>query len=86
MFLVKKDQSQFVAYHALQALVYQAITGVIAMVLIMFLLIITLGLCFPVVFLAFIPCIGGIMWGLKANQGEWTGYPLIETIGRPEGI
>ena len=86
IFLIKKDESPFVAYHALQALVYQAITSVIAMILVMGLMIITFGLCFPAVFLAFVPWIGGVMWALKANKGEWAGYPLIESIGRPEGV
>lgn len=86
IFLIKKDQSPFVAYHALQALVYQAITSVVAMILVMFLMFVTFGLCFPAVILAFVPWIGGVMWALKANQGEWTGYPLIDSIGRPEGV
>ncbi len=86
VYLIKKDESPFVAYHAMQALVYQAITTVLAMVVVSFLMVITLGLCFPVIFLVFVPWIGGILWGIKANQGEWTGYPLIDQIGRPEGV
>jgi hypothetical protein len=24
-----------------------------------------------------------VMWALKANEGRWEGYPLIEQAGRP---
>jgi len=85
IFLVKKDESEYVAFHALQALVYQAVTMVVVMTVMTVVLLVTFGLCFPIIFIAFLPAIGGILYGIKANAGSWEGYPLIENLGRPEG-
>lgn len=82
LWAVKKDESKFIAYHALQAAIFQAITYPILIVLIIFLMIVTLGLCFPAPMLAMLPSVAGILWGLKANEGKWEGYPLIDSIGR----
>ncbi|MBN2799162.1 MAG: DUF4870 domain-containing protein [Deltaproteobacteria bacterium] len=82
LWAIKKDESPFVAYHAMQALVYQLITTTVVFFIIFFVMLITMGLCFPIVFVGFLPAIGGILYGLKANEGQWVGYPLIEGIGR----
>lgn len=90
IYFIKKDQSPYVAYHAMQALVFQI--GVVAFnIVIMFpvsivLGIITMGLCSWVGCLGFIPIFAAIPFALKANNGEWTGYPGISNIGRPPGV
>lgn len=96
IWVLKKDSSPFIAYHAIQALVAQVIFGVsisiLFTVLNVFMTIfatITFGfgaLCYPLVCVAFLPVFGGIPWALKAKAGEWTGYPLIAGIGRPAGM
>lgn len=78
IWLIKKDQSPFVAYHALQATVFHGI----ALVLTMIVSSITCGFGSPVAFLFWVVAI----WiGLQANDGKWKGYPALESIGRPEG-
>lgn len=73
--MVAKSDSTFVRYHATQALVYQAITvGIVVVIAVC-----TFGMG---AFVAFLPWIGGILLALKANQGEWVGYPMIENIGK----
>ena len=86
LWLMKKDQSPFVAYHALQALIFQLAGYVIVSVVVTVLVTVTFGLCFPAFILYFAPAVGGIMWGLKANKGSWEGYPLIAQMGRPDGV
>lgn len=67
LWLLKKDQSRFVAYHALQALVFQIIAWAISGV--------TCGIGMVLFVLP-------ILLAIKANKGEWEGYPLIGGIGR----
>ena len=85
VYVVKKDQSPFVAYHALQALVFQLGVFVVAMVATTGTAVITLGMC-PfgcVLYLAVFAC---IPFAIKANNGEWAGYPFLESVGRPPGL
>jgi uncharacterized membrane protein len=78
LMLVKAD-SAFIKYHAIQALVFQAVSSVIVFMIVFVGLMVTFGLCFPIVFVAFL-----LMLGLRANEGRWDGYPLIESLGRPQ--
>lgn len=78
LYLVKKDDP-FVQYHALQELVYQ-LAAWIALVIIGT---ITCGFGF---ILAPLLWIGSIVFALKANEGKWEGYPLLEGVGRPPGV
>ncbi len=100
LYLVKRD-SRFVAFHAIQALIWQAAFFALS--------IISTAVWFVVIFSSvlthpgpkppggsppwfFIPfaliwlvmmggwilgLILGIVYGIKANQGEWAGYPII---------
>jgi uncharacterized Tic20 family protein len=74
IWLIKKDQSKFVAYHAFQALIFQAaicIGYVIASVLTM----VVIGVfLYPV--LGIVSIIFGIMAAMAANKGEMYSYPL----------
>ena len=68
VYFIKKDSSRYVAYHAVQATVFQLITGLVGGA--------TGGVGFLLVVLS-------IMAALKANKGEWEDpYPLIGGIGR----
>lgn len=75
VYFIYKDKSRFVAYHAMQAFVCNAILWAVSGTFIG----ITCGFGFPIIF---VPYVLAIMWGLKANKGEWTGYPLIDGIGK----
>jgi uncharacterized membrane protein len=77
IWLIKKDQSKFVAFHAMQALFFH-----LALNVVMFVLGITviLALAAPIVW------IGGIVFavlaGLAANRGEWYELPVVGKIAR----
>ena len=68
IYLIKKDESRFVAYHAIQALIFQAIAWLIGGTVLC-----GLG--------TVVGWVVGVMWALKANDGMWKGYPLIEGLG-----
>ena len=68
VYFIKKDSSRFVAYHALQATIFQLITWAIGGA--------TCGVGFLLVILS-------ILAAIKANKGEWENpYPLIGGVGR----
>ncbi len=67
IYFIKKDSSRFVAYHAIQATLFQVITWALGGA--------TCGVGFLLVVLS-------IMVALKANKGEWDAYPLIGGVGR----
>lgn len=75
VYLIYKDKSKFVSYHAIQAFVAQgalwAVSGTIIGV--------TCGFGLPILL---VPYVLAVVWGLKANKGEWTGFPIIDAIGR----
>ncbi len=80
LWIVKKDQSPFVAFHALQALILHAVvtigyflSGVLFVVIIGF---VTL----PV--FALLGLIFSILAGLAANRGEWYSIPVVGPIAR----
>ena len=92
IYLIKKDQSKFVAYHALQALAWQI--GYTACLFVgIFLCIVGTIVTnphgpngFPVFFVfvwllamggGFLNLILGIVYTIKAYQGEWSSYPII---------
>ena len=69
IYLIKKDQSAFVRYHALQSVIWHLIAYVIGGM-------ICIGTPIGWVF--------AVMWALKANSGEWAGYPVIASLGSDE--
>jgi uncharacterized Tic20 family protein len=92
IYLIKKDQSPFIAYHALQALIYQSAVIVVSMLAYFAFMIfttITMGLgaiCFPVMCVFLVFPFGAIPFAMKANNGEWAGYPMMSGVGRPSGV
>lgn len=67
IYVFKKDESRFLAYHAVQAGIFQLIVALAGTV--------TCGVGFVLLVLP-------IWVGLKAHKGEWAGYPLIDGFGR----
>jgi uncharacterized protein len=100
IYIVKRE-SRFVAFHAAQALIWQGIYFVVAMVGMVAWFVLLFGtfamhansgpskgppvaifLIFPLIWLFFmtgwlVTFILGIVYGIKANQGEWAAYPII---------
>jgi len=75
IFLIYKDKSKFVAFHALQSLIFQLVVGLIVLA-------ITAVSCFllaiPAILIGMaVSIIGAIVVGIQANNGEWSEYPLI---------
>ena len=69
VYLIKKDESRYVGYHAIQAIAWQAAIYIIGTI--------TCGF-------GLIGLLGSIYMALKANSGEWTGYPLLSGVGRDD--
>lgn len=82
LWLLKKDQSKFVACHAFQALLLHAavVLGYIASGLLVFVLI---GfITYPAFFL--LGLVFSILAGLAANRGEWYDIPILGKIARQQ--
>ncbi len=80
LWLIKKDQSKFVAYHALQALLLHAavtIGYILSSVLVVFLIGFITGPAFWILGLVF-----SILAGMAANNGDWYEIPIIGKIAR----
>jgi len=81
IYAVKANESKFVAYHAMQASIFVGAWTV---------LIITLYLCtcgfgiFLVLPLLPVVIIAQVYMAMKANEGEWRGYPGMAHFGLPE--
>ena len=67
VYLIKKDQSRFVAYHAMQAVVWQLAVYIVSGF--------TCGI-------GLIGLVGSIWLAMQANKGVWEGYPLLSSVGR----
>lgn len=77
VYLVKKDSSRFVAFHALQALVLQ-IALIIAGIVFGIAGIITLGLTWLLLgVLVILAIVFEIIAAIKANEGEWYKLPIV---------
>lgn len=82
LWLVKKDQSKFVAFHALQALILHAVV-VVGYILSSFLVIVLIGfLTYPAFFI--IGLVYSILAGLAANRGDWYEIPVIGKLARQQ--
>lgn len=80
LYLVKKDQSKFVAYHAMQALIFHVailigymISGALTVVLVGFLLLPVVGI---------LSLVFSIIAALAAYRGEWYEIPLVGKYAR----
>jgi uncharacterized Tic20 family protein len=92
IYLVKKDQSKFVAYHALQCLAWHV--GYMVFMFVGVFLTIALTIAtgahgshgFPIFFIFFwmlavgmglLNMVLSIVYAIKSYNGEWSGYPII---------
>ena len=82
IYFMKKDQSKFVAYHAMQALIFHIamlvgyiIGGALTMVLIGFLLLPVVGI---------LSLVYSIIAALAANKGEWYEIPVVGKYARQQ--
>ena len=82
IYLIKKDQSKFVAFHAMQSMAFFGATliayfiaGALTLVLVGFLL-------FPLIFI--LTLVYGILAALAANRGEWYEIPVVGKFARQQ--
>jgi len=82
LWLVKKDQSKFIAFHSLQALLLHGVV-VVGYILSSFLVILLIGLLtYPAFFV--LGLVFSILAGLAANRGEWYEIPVIGAFARQQ--
>ena len=80
LWVLKKDQSKFVAFHAMQALFLHAIV-VLGYILSAVLTFVLIGfLTYPAFFL--LGLVFSIIAGLAANRGEWYEIPILGPFTR----
>jgi uncharacterized membrane protein len=84
IYLIYKDKSKFVAFHALQQLYFMLALWLLAFVGMM-IFVTVVGI--PIAILIWIVCgVSAVAWpivaGLKANNGEWYEYPVVGKIAR----
>jgi uncharacterized membrane protein len=79
IYFMKKDESKFVAFHAMQCILFGAVAFVFVMIIVMPLAFVTCGVGSILVFL---PMVVDIMWMVKANKGEWADLPVIADWAR----
>ncbi len=82
LWVLKKDQSKFVAFHSLQALLLHAVV-VIGYILSGLLVFVLIGfVTYPAFFL--LGLVFSILAGLAANRGEWYDIPILGKIARQQ--
>jgi len=82
IYLVYRERSRFVAFHALQALYFQlALLVLWAIVIILTLITCGLGAIFAVVPIV-LNLVFVLMAAIRANNGEWYELPLVGAIAR----
>lgn len=82
LWLLKKDQSKFVAFHSLQALLQHAAV-VLGYILSSVLFIVVIGFITLPVFVV-LGLVFSILAGLAANRGEWYDIPVLGKIARQQ--
>jgi uncharacterized Tic20 family protein len=84
IYATKGKDSPFVLYHATQSLIFQLSLLAVVFVVVMPIAICTMGFGAVLVFPVQIGVIGGTIYmALKANEGQWVGYPLVSHFGLP---
>ena len=82
IWLIKKDQSKFVAYHGMQALLFHAVI-VVGYILSSFLAVFMIGfLTYPL--FGILSLVYSIIAGLAANKGEWYEIPFVGKFARQQ--
>jgi uncharacterized membrane protein len=81
VYLIKKDESPFVAFHALQSLLFGLVFAVFTAVIILPFSLCTFGIGAFSLFI-FVPIYLGyeLVAVLKANEGEWYQLPIVGAI------
>jgi len=84
IWVVKKDESSFVGYHAFQAMLFHGAFYVLMIIIAGPISIITCGIGLLGIFIVWpLQWVGAIVYAIKANDGKMAGYPLLEKYGRP---
>ena len=76
LFLVKREESPFVAFHALQALLLELVLSALMFVIVLVGVFLIFPLCFAPVVVVFAIVIN-ILGLLAAQRGEWACYPIF---------
>lgn len=87
LWFVYREKSSFVAFHALQQLLFQlaclaAFWIAVGVVTVLTFLVIGVFLWPLVALIPVVPFIWSIVAALKANVGEWYEYPVVGTLAR----
>ncbi|MBM3457820.1 MAG: DUF4870 domain-containing protein [Armatimonadetes bacterium] len=87
LWLVYREKNAFVAFHALQELLFQLVWLAIFWIAFLVALLLTFVLVglllWPVVaVVAFVPLVWAVVAALKANVGEWYEYPMVGRFAR----
>ncbi len=81
VWFIFKDKSAYIRYHAMQALLFQFFTLIVASA-ISALTAITCGVG-AVLYLVLIPMFFIPVWGAwRAYEGDWNGFPMLSGFGR----
>lgn len=88
IFLMKKDQSRFVAYHAMQALAFEGVIFLTMMVLVL-IGTVTCGIGFIITLpLMIVVGIAALVYhikaGMAANEGQWYELPVAGRFARKQ--
>jgi uncharacterized Tic20 family protein len=82
IWLIKKDQSKFVAYHGLQALLFHAVI-LVGYILSSFLVVFLIEfLTYPL--FGILSLVYSILAGLAASRGEWYEIPVVGKFTRQQ--
>lgn len=85
VYFIKKDESKFIAHHALQALIFVAAVFVVNMVLMipgLVFLWMGVGILWHLMaMLVGLAAAAAAVWmGIRAHKGEWAKYPVLDKI------
>lgn len=81
VWFIFKEKSAFIRYHALQAVLYQFATLIVATAIGAFATI-TCGIG-AILYILLIPMFFVPVWGAwRAYEGDWSGFPLLSGFGR----
>ena len=76
MYLIKKDEDRFIAFHSLQAL-YWELAILVGLVVFGFLSVFLCCFAVPGMGIGVVGIVFNILTLIKANNGEWAEYPVV---------
>lgn len=80
IYLIYKDKSKFVAFHALQQLYFQIALFVATIIVVILIFLIVGFILLP--FLILVALIVPILAGVNANKGDWYEIPVVGRLAR----